>query len=90
MEEKSELEVALEYIADYPEITETLNDEEFATFFAHPSDVIAEYKRNIEFLKTSFGFTEEMIQENCVAFLNDACHTYKTYTLKRAKNVYFR
>ena len=84
MEEKSELEVALEYIADYPEITETLNDEEFATFFAHPSDVIAEYKRNIEFLKTSFGFTEQMIQENCVAFLNDACAVVQDLYSKEA------
>ena len=84
VEIKSELEVALEYISIYPNITENLSDDEFSTFFAHPSAVIEEYEKNITFLKTSFGFTEEMIQENCVAFLNDACSVVQNLKAKES------
>ena len=70
---KSELDIALEFISQYPDAADALNPDEFAVFFEKPTEVLKEYQRNIAFLKTSFGFTDEMVQENCVGFLNEAC-----------------
>lgn len=74
MEEvKSNMEIALEFIADHPEMSERLKDEEFQIFWERPEEVLQQYQATVDYLKESFQFTDEMINENCLDYLGDAC-----------------
>lgn len=70
---KSQMEIALEFIADNPLSADALKGDQFQVFWDHTELVLAQYKASIEYLKTSFQFTDEMIKENCIDYLSDAC-----------------
>lgn len=71
--EHSPMELALGFIADHPELAEKLEGEQFQTFWEHPEEVLKQYHASTEYLKVSFQFTDEMINENCLEYLGDAC-----------------
>lgn len=77
-ESKSNSEIAMEFIANHPELTERLTEEMFPTFWEHPELVIKCYDKTIYQMKTSFGFTDEMVKEHCLNYLADSCDTVKT------------
>ena len=68
------MEKALEFVSDYPELTEPLKEEQFAVFWSHTDEVLKQYNASIQMLRTSFQFTDEMIKENCLDYLADACN----------------
>lgn len=71
--DKSNLELAMELIANRPELVEGVEGEEFATFWEYPEECINRYDASIAYLKTSFQYTDEMIQETCIGLLKDVC-----------------
>jgi len=86
MDEKSPLEIAMEYIAENPALTDVLDDEAFAAFFQYPEECINKHKAVIYYMKTSFGFTDEMIEEHCKEFLSDSCKYVSDLKAKEAQN----
>lgn len=83
---KAPLELAMEYIAENPSLTDVLNDEAFATFFQYPEECINKHKAVLNYMATSFGFTPEMIEEHCKDFLFDACQHVSDLKAKEAQN----
>ncbi len=77
-ESKSNSEIAMEFIANHPELTEKLTDEMFPTFWEHPKLVMKVYDFTIYQMKTSFGFTDEMVNEHCLDYFADSYETVKT------------
>ena len=77
-ESKSNSEIAMEFIANHPELTERLTDEMFPTFWEHPKLVMKVYDFTVYQMKTSFGFTDEMVNEHCLDYFADSCETVKT------------
>lgn len=70
---QSPLEIAMEYIANNPSLTDILDDAAFSTFFQYPEECINKHKAVINYMKVSFGFTDEMLEEHCKEFLADSC-----------------
>lgn len=84
--QKSELELALEYIADHPELVDRVSPDEFGTFYQYPEEVIKLYEKTIYMMKTSFQFTDEMVAEYCLDYLGDACRHIQYLKDKEAQN----
>lgn len=72
-ENKSPMELAMEYITAHPELTDVLDDNAFQTFFEHPERCIAKYEAVLEVMRVRFQFTDEMIAEHCKDYLADSC-----------------
>lgn len=72
---ESNMELAMEFIANNPELTERVSEEMFPILWQYPSQVIAQYNQVIYEMKTFYGFTDDMVKENCLDFLNDTCMT---------------
>lgn len=85
MEAKSDMETAMEYIADHPELIERVSPEQFGTFYMYPNEVIKLYDKTIEMMKTSFQFTDEMVSLYCLDYLSDACKSIQDLKDKEAK-----
>lgn len=83
---QSPLELAMQYIADNPSLTDILDDASFATFFQYPEECINKHKAVLNYMATSFGFTPEMIEEHCKDFLSDACQHVSDLKAKEAQN----
>lgn len=83
---KAPLELAMEYIADNPNLTDILDDEAFATFFQYPEECINKHKAVINYMKVSFGFTDEMLEEHCKEFLADSCKHVSNLKSKQGEN----
>ena len=86
MEAKSDMELAMEYIADHPELVERVSPEQFGTFYMYPNEVIKLYDKTIEMMKTSFQFTDEMVSLYCLDYLSDACKSIQDLKDKEANN----
>lgn len=86
METKSDMETALEYIADHPELVERVSPEQFGTFYMYPNEVIKLYEKTIEMMKTSFQFTDEMVSLYCLDYLSDACKSVQDLKANEAQN----
>ena len=83
---QSPLELAMEYIANNPSLTDILDDAAFATFFQYPEECINKHKAVLNYMATSFGFTPEMIEEHCKEFLVDSCKHVSDLKAKEAQN----
>lgn len=83
---QSPLELAMEYIANNPSLTDILNDAAFSTFFQYPEECINKHKAVINYMKVSFGFTDEMVEEHCKEFLADSCQHVSDLKSKEAQN----
>ena len=83
---QSPLELAMEYIANNPSLTDILDDAAFATFFQYPEECINKHKAVINYMKVSFGFTDEMLEEHCKDFLSDACQHVSNLKAKQGEN----
>ena len=86
MSEASPMEIAMQYIAENPSLTDVLHDEAFATFFQYPEECINKHKAVLYYMATSFGFTPEMIEEHCKEFLADSCKHVSDLKAKEAQN----
>lgn len=84
--EQSNIELVTEFINDNPVLVGRVSDTEFGTLFNCPEEVINQYKKSINFLKTSFKFTDEMVQEHCMNYLRDACRHVQDLKDKEAEN----
>lgn len=84
--EKSNLELAMEYIADHEELVNKVTEQEFGTFFNYPEDCIKLYEKTIYMMKTSFQFTDEMVNEYCLDYLGDACRHIQNLKDKESEN----
>ena len=85
MEAKSDMETAMEYIADHPELIERVSPDQFGTFYMYPNEVIKLYDKTIEMMRTSFQFTDEMVSLYCLDCLGDACKSIQDLKDKEAK-----
>ena len=83
---QSPLELAMTYIADNPSLTDILDDAAFATFFQYPEECINKHKAVINYMKVSFGFTDEMLEEHCKDFLYDSCQHVSNLKAKQSEN----
>lgn len=90
MEAKSDMEIAMEYIADHPELIERVSPEQFGTFYMYPNEVIKLYEKTIEMMRTSFQFTDEMVSLYCLDYLSDACKTVQDLKDKEVEISQFR
>ena len=86
---QSPLELAMEYIANNPSLTDILNDAAFSTFFQYPDECINKRKAVINYMKVSFGFTDEMVEEHCKEFLADSCQHVSDLKARLAKTSCF-
>ena len=86
MEAKSDMETAMEYIADHPELIERVSPEQFGKFYMYPNEVIKLYDQTIEMMRTSFQFTDEMVSLYCLDYLSDACKSIQDLKDKEAEN----
>ena len=84
--EQSNLELVTQFINDNPVLVGRASDTEFGTLFNYSEEVINQYKKSINFLKTSFKFTDEMVQEYCMDYLRDACKHIQDLKDKEAEN----
>ena len=84
--EQSNLELVTQFINDNPVLVGRVSNTEFGTLFNYPEEVINQYKKSINFLKTSFRFTDEMVKELCMDYLKDACKHIKDLKDKEAEN----
>lgn len=84
--EQSNLELVTQFINDNPVLVGRVSDTEFGTLFNYPEEVINQHKKTINFLKTSFKFTDEMVQEHCMDYLRDACRHVQNLKDKEAQN----
>ena len=83
---QSPLELAMQYIADNPSLTDILDDAAFSTFFQYTEECINKHKAVLNYMATSFGFTPEMIEEHCKDFLFDACQHVSDLKSKQGEN----
>ena len=83
---ESDLTLVTQFINDNPTLVGRVSDAEFGTLFRYPEEVINQYKKSINFLKTSFKFTDEMVQEHCMDYLRDACRHVQDLKDKEAEN----
>lgn len=86
MQDKSEMEIALEYIEAHPELVDRVEGDAFTAFFTWPEDVIRQYEATIKYLQISFQFTDEMIKESCMDYLAGACTFVANLKAKEAQN----
>lgn len=83
---ESDLTLVTQFINDNPTLVSRVSDAEFGTLFRYPEEVINQYKKSINFLKTSFKFTDEMVKEYCMDYLRDACKHIQDLKDKEAEN----
>ena len=83
---ENDLTLVTQFINDNPILVGRVSDTEFGTLFRYPEEVINQYKKSINFLKTSFKFTDEMVQEYCMDYLKDACKHIQDLKDKEAEN----
>ena len=83
---KSDMEIALEYIGANPDLVGQVEGDAFAYFWLYPEEVIKTYEGTIQFLKTSFGYTDEMVSESCIGLLSDACTHVQNLKANEAQN----
>ena len=83
---ETDLTLATQFINDNPTLVGRVSDAEFGTLFRYPEEVINQYKKSINFLKISFKFTDEMVQEYCMDYLRDACKHIQDLKDKEAEN----
>lgn len=83
---QSPLELAMSYIADNPSLTDILDDAAFSTFFQYPEECINKHKAVINYMRVSFGFTDEMLEEHCKEFLVDSCQHVSDLKAKQSEN----
>lgn len=88
-EELSPMELALTYIDEHPELVNKIEGDDFAIFWQEPSAVIKQYKATTQMLKTSFGFTDEMIELYCLDYMSDACKHIEDLKAKDPENAIF-
>ena len=86
IENKSPMELAMEYIADHEELVNRISEQEFGTFFQYPEECIKLYEKTIEMMQTSFQFTDDMVAEYCLDYLGDACRHIQDLKDKEAEN----
>lgn len=75
--EKTEIGKALELVEEFDTLIDSLNEEDITYLWTDPEAVIKEFKRIVQYLKTSFQFTDEMIKEHGGGILIDACQAAK-------------
>lgn len=71
--EKSNLEIAMEFVGQHPDLVEHVNGEMFQLFWEHPVECIKQYNSTIEFMKTSFRIPDDVIESQCKDYLLEAC-----------------
>lgn len=86
MDDKSPMELAMEYIAANPSLTDVLDDASFQTFFEHPEACIKQHEKVLNMLRTRFQFTDELITEHCKDYLADACKYVSDLIAKEGLN----
>ena len=84
--EKSDMEIALEYIDEHPELIDKVQGDAFAVFWQYPAEVIQWYKATTAMLRVSCQFTDEMIALYCEEYLNDACDYVQNLKAKEAES----
>ncbi|WAW11668.1 hypothetical protein nACB1_090 [Acinetobacter phage nACB1] len=83
---KAPMELAMEYIAANPSLTEVLDDAAFQAFWEYPEECIEQHQKVINMMKVRFQFTDEMVEEHCKEFLCDACKFISDLKAKEALN----
>lgn len=83
---KSNMEIALEYIDDHPELIDKVHGDSFAVFWQYPNEVIKMYKATTDMLRVSCQFTDEMIALYCEEYLCDACDHIQNLKAKEAES----
>ena len=83
---ETDLTLVTQFINDNPTLVGRVSDTEFGTLFNYPEEVINQHKKTINFLKTSFRFTDEMVKELCMDYLKDACKHIQDLKDKEAEN----
>lgn len=72
-ENKTPQGIALEFIAEHPELIEHVEGDAFQTFWEYPMECIQMYEQTIQFMKTSFRIPDDVIKNNCQEYLAEAC-----------------
>ena len=71
--ERSNTEIALEFLEGNEELTTQLQQEAFQAFWENPLEVIQLYEAMLGFLKNSQQVAQETIDAMRVEMLSDAC-----------------
>ena len=74
--DKSNQEIALEFIADNELLIGSVEGENFNAFWEHPTKVIELYDKILETLSNAHQIPQEVVDAMKPDLLNDACQEY--------------
>lgn len=75
-EDKSPMEIALEFIEANPALIDKVEGDAFQAFWDHPKDVIALYKMHVDILSFHHCIQPDILETMYPDLLKDACNEY--------------
>ena len=76
MDNKSNMEIALEFIDEHPSLTNELKEDNFAIFWEKPKEVIALFNMTLYTLSNMHQLPQSTVDDMKPDLMNDACHSY--------------